>query len=150
MDMLEAATQSALVPWIVKVVEIVPRPAPDAIVVPFMNQMARSPLVSRQRISLLPSPLKSPVSATAHTVDRFPTDELFGFKIVVPLISQIAKSPLVSSQRMSDIPSPLKSPTPTTDQLVDRLPRPEEFGFKIVVPFISQIEMSPAVSRHRM
>jgi hypothetical protein len=43
--------QSALVPWIVKVVEMVPRLAPDEIVVPFMNHIATSPLVSRHRMS---------------------------------------------------------------------------------------------------
>src|ERR1700733_4210629 len=82
--------QSALVPWIVNVVGIVPRPAPDAIVVPFMNQMAISPEVSRHRMSLLPLPSKSPVSATLHTVGKLPTPDVLAFVIVVPFISQIA------------------------------------------------------------
>jgi hypothetical protein len=41
------ACQSALVPWIVNVVGIVPSPAPDVMAVPFMNQMATSPLLQK-------------------------------------------------------------------------------------------------------
>src|ERR1700691_381187 len=110
-----------------------------------------SPLVSTQRISLLPSPLKSPVPATDHVSGMVPTLVVLEFVGVVPFISQIATVPLLLLRhRMSAMPSPLKSPTPTTDQLVGTLPRPELLGFKIVVPFISQIDKSPVVSRHRM
>src|ERR1700733_906256 len=96
-------------------VEIVPRPALDDSVVPFMNQMAVSPEVSRHRMSLMPSPLKSPVAATDQTADKLPMPELFGFKIVVPFISQITMSPEPSRNRMSLLPSPLKSPVPATE-----------------------------------
>src|SRR5260370_587859 len=79
------------------------------ILVPFMNQIATLPLVSRHRTSLLPSPLKSPVPTTDQVVGTFPTAAVLGFKTVVPFISQIATLPLVSRQAMSLLPSPLKS-----------------------------------------
>jgi hypothetical protein len=49
-------------PWIDQTVGTVATPANCVTCVPFMNQIAISPLVSCHRISLLPSPLKSPVS----------------------------------------------------------------------------------------
>src|ERR1700691_5616679 len=101
---------------------MVPSPVPDAIVVPFMNQMATSPEVSRHRMSLIPLPLKSPVSATLQPFDRLPTPDVLGFKIVLPFISQIAMSPALSRHRMSLIPSPLKSPVPATNHVVGMLP----------------------------
>ena len=77
-----------------------------------MNQICTFPLVSFQRMSLLPSPLKSPVSAI---------DQLFGIctngpvcATVAPFISQIDVFPAESRQRMSLLPSPLKSPVLTT------------------------------------
>src|ERR1700691_5961920 len=116
-----------------------------------MNQMATSPEVSRHRMSLLPVPLKSPVSATLHTVDRLPTPDVLGFRIVVPFISQIATLPLLLRHKMSALPSPLKSPTPTTVQFSGTLPRPVVLGLMRVVPFISQSATSPVeVLRHRM
>src|SRR5260370_34546363 len=88
-------------------------PTPAALgfktLVPFMNQIATLPLVSRHRTSLLPSPLKSPVPTTDQVVGTFPTPAVLGFKTVVPFISQIATLPLVSRQTMSLLPSPLKS-----------------------------------------
>src|SRR5258707_5616622 len=123
-------------------------PTPAALgfktLVPFMNQIATLPLVvSRHRISLLPSPLKSPVPTTDQVVGTFPTPAVLGFKMVVPCISQIATLPLVSRQRMSHLPSPLKSPVPTMDQVVGTFPTPAVLGFKTVVPFISQIATLP-------
>src|SRR5208282_542381 len=118
------------------------------IVVPFISQIATSPDVSRQRMSVSPSPLKSPVPTIVQVLgDTVPTYEVVGFKIVVPFISQIATSPAVSRHRMSLLPSPLKSPVPTIDQAGDTVATYEVVGFKIVVPFISQIATSPAVSR---
>ena len=38
-----------------------------------MNQIARLPLVSRQRMSPLPSPLKSAVATTVQVVGTLPT-----------------------------------------------------------------------------
>src|SRR5208282_2758159 len=122
------------------------------IVVPFISQIATSPDVSRQRMSVSPSPLKSPVPTIVQVLgDTVPTYEVVGFKIEVPFISQIATSPDVSRQRMSLLPSPLKSPVPTIDQMLgDTVATYEVVGFKIVVPFISQIATSPDVSCQRM
>src|SRR5450631_2175456 len=103
-------------------------------------------------MSLLPSPLKSPVPTMDQTVGAFPTNEGSpGFNTLVPFISQITTLPLVSRQRMSLLPSPLKSPVPTMDQTVGTFPTNEgPPGFKTLVPFISQITTSPPVSLHRM
>src|ERR1700691_2695330 len=74
--------QSASVPWIVQTVGMVATPAALGFktVVPFMNHIATSPPVSCQRMSLLPSPLKSPVSTIDHVVGTFPTPAALGFK----------------------------------------------------------------------
>jgi hypothetical protein len=58
--------QSAFVPWIVQTVGTLPTPADCVTCAPFMNQIATSPLPSCQRMSLVASPLKSPVS----TIDQ--------------------------------------------------------------------------------
>src|SRR5258708_13263703 len=123
-------------------------PTPAALgfktLVPFMNQIATLPLVvSRHRISLLPSPLKSPVPTTDQVVGTFPTPAVLGFKMVVPFISQIARLPLVSRQRMSHLPSPLKSPLPTMDQLVCTFPPPSVLGLTKLLPFISLLPTIP-------
>src|SRR5208282_2277442 len=121
------------------------------IVVPFISQIATSPDVSRQRMSVSPSPLKSPVPTIVQVLDdTVPTYEVVGFKIEVPFISQIATSPDVSCQSRSALPSPLKSPVPTIDQAVDTVATYVAVGFKIVAPFISQIATSPDVSCQRM
>src|SRR5260370_23304595 len=106
--------------------------------------MAILPLVvSRQRMSPLPSPLKSPVPTIDQLVGTFPTPAVLGFKMVVPFISQMATLPLVSRQRMSDLPSPLKSPVPTIDHVGPTFPTPAGFVFKTVAPCISQITTLP-------
>src|SRR5258708_17256791 len=130
-------------------------PTPAALgfktLVPFMNQIATLPLVvSRHRISLLPSPLKSPVPTIDQVVGTFPTPAVLGFETVVPFISQIATLPLVSRQRMSHLPSPLKSPVPTIDQVVGTFPTPAVLGFKTMMPFISQLATLPLVSLQGM
>jgi DNA invertase Pin-like site-specific DNA recombinase len=51
------AVQSALTPWMVQVVDMLPRPAVEPICSPFMNQIAVLPVLSRHRMSLKPSPL---------------------------------------------------------------------------------------------
>src|SRR6266852_4690241 len=118
-------------------------------VVPFISQIARLPLVvSRQRMSHLPSPLKSPVPTIDQVVGTFPTPAVLGFKTVVPFISQIATLPLVSRQRMSHLPSPLKSPVPTIDQAVGTFPTTADCT--TCVPFISHTPTLPLVSRKRM
>ena len=83
----------------VHVVGMLPRPAVERWSISFMNQIAVLPLVLRQRISLLPSPLKSPVSATFHFVPTLPSPP--ARLIDNPLISQIATLPLLSRHRMS-------------------------------------------------
>jgi hypothetical protein len=52
-----AAIQSAFVPCTLQFVGMLPRPAVEPICNPFINQIAVLPLVSRQRMSLFPSPL---------------------------------------------------------------------------------------------
>src|SRR5208282_3892054 len=104
-------------------------------------------------MSVLPSPLKSPVPTIVQpeAVDTVATYVPVGLKIVVPFISQIATSPDVSCQRMSALPSPLKSRWPAIDQVLgDTVATYEVVGFKIEVPFISQIAASPLVSRQVM
>src|SRR5579862_8157575 len=90
-------------------------------VTPFMNQIVTLPDVSIQRMSLEPSPLKSPVSATLHVVGMLPSTDCCNS--APSLMSQIITSPEVLRQRMSEVPSPLKSPVPTTDHVVGMLPR---------------------------
>src|ERR1700722_3453231 len=77
-------------------------------VVPFISKIATLPLLY-QTISLLPSPLKSPVPTIDQAVGTCPTNDVARFKILVPFISQIATLPLVSCHRTSLMPSPLKS-----------------------------------------
>src|SRR5260370_1226948 len=92
-----------------------PSPPDDNTCPPFMSQIAIFPLVSRQRMSPLPSPLKSAVPTTDQVVGTFPTplDE----DTCAPFMNQIAMLPLVlSRQSKSDLPSPLKSRCPTIDQ----------------------------------
>jgi hypothetical protein len=69
---------SALTLWTVQVVGMFPTPADDETVTPFMNHIAVLPAVSRQRRSLMPSPLSSPTSAIDHVVGilpRLPADD---------------------------------------------------------------------------
>src|SRR6516162_6616749 len=110
-----------------------------------MNQIATAPLVVVQRMSLLPSPLMSPIPATFHvavgTVPRFPTPMM-----VPPFMSHTTRTPLVCCHRMSPMPSPLKSPVPTTLQLGGMLPRLADE--RIDVPFMNQIAVFPLESRH--
>src|SRR5215468_7392160 len=141
------------VPTIDQVVGTFPTPAVLGFktVVPFISQIAILPLVvSRQRMSHLPSPLKSPVPTMDQFVGTVPTPAVAAFKTVVPFISQIATLPLVSCHTRSLLPSPLKSPIPTMDQVVPIFPTPAALGFKTVVPFISQIATWPLVSRQAM
>src|SRR5712691_1433774 len=88
------AVQSALTPWIVQVVGTVPRVALEETCNPLMNQIAAVPaLVSRQRMSPLPSPLKSPVSATIQLPGTAP--RLADCETCEPFRSQIATVPVV-------------------------------------------------------
>src|SRR6266480_3956102 len=86
-------------------------------VVPFMIQILRSPVaLFCQRMSALPSPLKSPEPAMLHAVHS--VGKLTLEVRVVPFMIQILRSPVtLFCQRMSALPSPLKSdrldPPPT-------------------------------------
>src|SRR5450631_762431 len=131
--------QSALVPWIVQAVETFATARLEETVPPFIAQTTTLPLVSRQRMSLLPSPSKSPVPTIDQLVGTVP--RLTYCDTVPPFISQIATLPPVSRQRMSVLPSPLKSPVPTIDQLVGTVPRLTYCD--TVPPFISQIATLP-------
>jgi hypothetical protein len=61
---LNAVYQSALADCTFQFVGILPIVTPEVMLVPLMNQMYALPLVSRHRMSLFPSPLKSPMVAT--------------------------------------------------------------------------------------
>src|SRR5712691_3511029 len=119
-----APHQSALAPWIDQTVGIFPTPADCETCAPFMNHIATLPLLSCQRMSLLPSPLKSPVPTIDQVVGAFPTPA--DCVTCAPFISQIATLPLVSRHRTSPLPSPSKSPVPTTDQTVGTFPTPAD------------------------
>src|SRR5205807_2196144 len=84
-----------------------PTSALDATVVPFISQIATLPELSRQRMSPLPSPLKSPVPTILHEAGTIPTKQLDW--TVRPFISQLARLPEESRQRMSLLLSLLKS-----------------------------------------
>src|SRR5688572_15695530 len=94
----------------------VPTPAVDEMVTPLRNQIATLPLVSRQSKSLLPSPLKSPVSTMLQLAETRPRPPVC--KTAVPFISQTATLPVVSRHTISALPSPLKSPVATIDHVV--------------------------------
>src|SRR5262245_8060431 len=87
------------------------------IFVPFMSQMAAAPEVCRQRMSALPSPLKSPTRSMVQSVVMVPG--MATPATAVPSMSQMATEPEVCRQRRSALASPLKSPTPTMVQSVD-------------------------------
>src|SRR5579863_7255074 len=59
-------------PAIIQVVGTLPTIADCWTVVPFISQMPTLPDVSRQTMSALPSPLKSPVAATDQLVGTLP------------------------------------------------------------------------------
>src|SRR5450759_3411146 len=60
--------QSSLAPWIDQAVGTFATDRLEETVPPFISQIATLPLVSRQRMSLLPSSSKSPVSTIDHVV----------------------------------------------------------------------------------
>jgi hypothetical protein len=110
-----------------------------------MNQIEVLPLESRQRMSDLWSPLKSPAPATLSVSGTAPSPAIaIG---VAPFMSHTERLPLVSSHKMSPMPSPLKSPVATTDQLGSGDGMPEDD--RTCVPFMNQMAVSPAVSRHK-
>src|SRR5437773_10532717 len=78
-------------------------------VVPFMIQILRSPVtLFCQRMSALPSPLKSPELAMLHAVHS--VGKLTMEVVVVPFMILILRSPVtLFCQRLSALPSTLKS-----------------------------------------
>src|SRR6059058_5084041 len=78
-------------------------------VVPFMSQITRCPVeLFCQRMSALPSPLKSLEPAMLHDVATNP--KLTAEVRAAPFMSQIKRCPVeLFCQRMSALPSPLKS-----------------------------------------
>src|SRR6266699_1366079 len=86
-----------------------PKLTAEVRVVPFMSQIKRWPVeLFCQRMSGLPSPLKSFEPAMLHTVEIVGKATLPAY--VVPFMSQITRSPVeLFCQRMSALPSPLKS-----------------------------------------
>src|SRR5258708_30746530 len=76
-----------------------------------MSHSEAVPSLFCQRMSDLPSPLKSPAPMTCHDGPGLrPT--LAPERMFRPFISQTAAVPSVFWNRMSDLPSPLKSPVP--------------------------------------
>src|SRR5258706_15471011 len=98
-----------------------------------MNQIATLPLVSCQRMSLLPSPLKSPVSMIDQVVGAEPTPA--DWVTCAPFISHTATLPLVSRQTMSLLPSPLKSRDLASNNIVGAYTTP--LDGRTCIPLIS-------------
>ena len=101
--------------------------------------MQTLPLLSTHRMSLLPSPLKSPVSdrpGQRRCPNRHPD-------VILTVVHQPdATCRWYRANRMSLVPSPLKSPVPTTDQAAGscRGQRPADWP-----PLINQTDTSPLV-----
>src|SRR5438046_9691850 len=85
-----------------------PKLTADVRVVPFMIQIRRWPVeLFCQRMSDLPSPLKSLEPAMLHGVATDPKLTLLVW--VVPFMIQITRAPEVRCQRMTAVPPPLIS-----------------------------------------
>src|SRR5260370_1113218 len=104
-----------------------------------MNQIAVLPLVSRQRMSPLPSALKSPCPTTDQTVDIFPSPPLWTTawpfencatpqvaQSAAPFKTPIAVLPRVSRHSKWAVPSRLKPRGPTIDQEGGTFPSPPD------------------------
>src|SRR5438876_9059692 len=90
-------------------VDTVPKLTLDVCTVPFMSQITRWPVeLFCQRMSALPSPLKSPVPAMLHDVA---TNPKLSVEIrMVPFMSQITRGSVERFwHRMFALPSPLRS-----------------------------------------
>src|ERR1700731_4845550 len=83
--------------------------------VPFISQTSGVPSEFWNRMSDLPSPLKSPVAATCQ-VEPGPASVVIDVT-ETPFMVQISTAPvLVFWNRRSGLPSPLKSPVATAEQ----------------------------------
>src|SRR5258708_22652417 len=85
-----------------------------------MNQSPTLPLPSRKRMSLLPSPLKSPVPAIDQPVGRAPTA---AGVTCAPFMDQIPTLLALTNTR-SHAPSASTEPRPALDPPGSRLPTP--------------------------
>src|SRR6266550_2060213 len=103
--------------------EMVPRLTLDIRVVPLMSHISRSPVdLFCQRISRLPSPLKSPLATIFHALAIVP--KLTSAIRVVPLMSHTDRRPVASfCNRRSVSPSPSKSAAETISDCIGTLGR---------------------------
>ena len=117
-----------------------PPSAPDtATAAPLISQIAVLPLPSRQTMSLLPSPSKSPVPTTDHARGTLPT--LTAEATWVPFMNQIEVLPLLSRHNRSLMPSPSKSPAPTSDHGAGTLPNPPSSYLKKI--YVDTVVFTP-------
>src|SRR5437667_329815 len=84
------------------------------VAVPFICHRPTTPSSLRHRMSLLPSPPKSPVPAICQVLSI--CRMLVAEAIAVPFICHSPTSPESLRHRMSLLPSPPKSPVPSTCQ----------------------------------
>src|SRR3954453_5613582 len=103
---------------------------------PSICKMAACPLAFFQRMSALPSPLKSAAAISCQAEPGLnPT--LAPLRIDVPFINHAAGVPSAFCHRISALPSPLKSPEPITCQAAPGL-NPALAPDERLVPFIDQ------------
>src|SRR5262245_41491981 len=124
----------------------VPGEPPPTTVVPFNSQISTCPVDWLiQRMSVLPSPLKSPVPLGNQSVVAVPGEP--PPMTLAPSISQIKICPLMLLyQMMSALPSLLTSPVPMSSQLfIGGTVPAEPLAGSTVVPFISQITTCPVM-----
>src|ERR1700730_8492883 len=146
-----SAGSRLLSPWrmMLQLVGITTRLFADVLCVPFISQTTTDPsLMLRQRISLLPSPLKSAVPAMTQLLAIV---AISGLDVIwVPFISQSASDPALELlHRISLCPCSLKSPIPAMIQLVGTW---SKTGLAVTcVPSISQNATDSSVAfRQRM
>src|SRR5262245_29896401 len=108
-----------------------------------ISHIPTPPAEVRHSMSLMPSPLKSPVPAMAQTLTGSAPKASADLTVPSLFISQTAiPPPPVSRQRMSDTPSPLKSPVPAICQTVGNEPTPTTD--LTVAPFMNHSPTPPA------
>jgi hypothetical protein len=113
-----------------------------------ISQIATSPVVVFcQRMSPLPSPLKSAVSAIGHTAGTLPTP---GRVTWAPFKDRIATLPLMSRHSRSASPSPSKSRYPTIVQTIESAAADACGLNDLRAPFMSHTAALPPVPRHAM
>ena len=111
-----------------------------------MSQIATTPASLRHTMSLMPSPLKSPVPSICQFSGTLPSE--LAWRSTPSFMAQIAVLPASLRHNRSLLPSPLKSPVPAMVQLVGTVP--SELPCRIAVSFMSQIAVTPASLRQTM